>query len=80
MNNENIYQALGTFLDAMRPFLNSESLKINRNAFVETWATGLPAFTYLQFQRIGYFNVDPDSTPLHPVFNSTVGLKDSKGK
>lgn len=67
-------------IDAMRPFLNSESLKINRNAFVETWATGLPAFTYLQFQRIGYFNVDPDSTPLHPVFNSTVGLKDSKGK
>jgi glutaminyl-tRNA synthetase len=31
--------------------------------------------SYLQFQRIGYFNVDPDSTPEHPVFNKTVGLK-----
>ena len=64
----------------MRPFLNPDSLTVNRQAFVETWATHLPAFSYLQFQRIGYFNVDPDSTPQHPVFNSTVGLKDSKGK
>ena len=67
-------------IDAMRPFLNPDSLTVNRQAFVETWATHLPAFSYLQFQRIGYFNVDPDSTPQHPVFNSTVGLKDSKGK
>jgi len=30
-----------------------------------------------QFQRIGYFNVDKDSTPDHLVFNRTVSLKDS---
>jgi glutaminyl-tRNA synthetase len=35
----------------------------------------MPALTYLQFQRIGYFNVDPDSTPEKPVFNKTVGLR-----
>lgn len=67
-------------IDAMRPFINPNSLNINKNAYVEKYATELPAFSYLQFQRIGYFNVDPDSTTEHPVFNSTVGLKDSKGK
>ena len=62
----------------MRPFLNPDSLRINRNAFVEEYAAGLPAFSYLQFQRIGYYNVDTDSTPQHPVFNKTVGLRESK--
>lgn len=67
-------------IDAMRPFLNPNSLSINNNAYVEKYATTLPHYSYLQFQRTGYFNVDPDSTAEHPVFNSTVGLKDSKGK
>ena len=62
-------------IDAMRPFLNPESLIINKNAFIEEFAKGLPALSYLQFQRIGYYNVDPDSTPEHLVFNKTVGLK-----
>ena len=35
---------------------------------------------YLQFQRIGYFMADTDSTPEHPVFNKTVGLKDTWAK
>lgn len=67
-------------IDAMRPFLNPNSLNVNKHAFVEKFAAALPHLSYLQFQRIGYFNVDTDSTPEHPVFNSTVGLKDSKGK
>jgi len=67
-------------IEAMRPFLNPNSLSINKNAFVEKYAAALPALTHLQFQRTGYFNVDPDSTPEKPVFNSTVGLKESKGK
>ena len=67
-------------IDAMRPFLNPDSLSVNTHAFVEEYAAQLPALSYLQFQRTGYFNVDPDSTPEHPVFNSTVGLKDNKGK
>ena len=40
----------------------------------------MPALSYLQFQRIGYFNIDKDSTPGHLVFNRTVGLKDTWGK
>ncbi len=67
-------------IDAMRPFINPNSLHINKKAFVEKFAAELPALSYLQFQRIGYFNVDPDSTTDKPVFNSTVGLKDSKDK
>ena len=64
-------------IDAMRPFLNPDSLRINKNAYVEEYAATLPALSYLQFQRIGYYNVDPDSTPAHPVFNRTVGLKEA---
>ncbi|MCD8289520.1 MAG: glutamine--tRNA ligase/YqeY domain fusion protein [Prevotella sp.] len=67
-------------IEAMRPFINSASLEVNTRALVEEYAATLPPLTYLQFQRIGYFNVDPDTSPAHPVFNSTVGLKDSKGK
>ncbi len=67
-------------IDAMRPFLNPQSLVINKNAFVEPFAASLNPLSYLQFQRIGYYNVDLDSTPEKPVFNLTVGLKDSKGK
>ena len=37
----------------------------------------MPALTNLQFLRLGYFNVDPDSKPGKPVFNKSVGLKDS---
>jgi glutaminyl-tRNA synthetase len=65
-------------IDAMRPFLNPDSLRVNKNAFIEEWAATLPHFSYLQFQRIGYYNVDTDSTPEHPVFNKTVGLRDTK--
>ena len=65
-------------IEAMRPFLNPDSLKINHNAFVEEYVATLPALSYLQFQRIGYYNVDPDSAPGRPVFNKTVGLRDSK--
>ena len=64
-------------IESMRPFLNPDSLHIQKG-YVEDWAAQQPALTYLQFQRIGYFNVDPDSTPEHPVFNKTVGLKEKK--
>ncbi len=67
-------------IEAMRPFINPNSLSVNISAYVEAYAATLPHYSYLQFQRIGYYNVDPDSTPDKPVFNSTVNLKDSKGK
>ena len=67
-------------IDAMHPFLNPNSLSVNKNAYVEKFVQELPQLSYLQFNRIGYFNIDTDSTPDHLVFNSTVGLKESKGK
>ncbi len=63
-------------IEAMRPFLNPNSLEIKK-AYVEKWLATRKPMDYLQFQRIGYYNVDPDSTPEHLVFNRTVGLTDA---
>ena len=66
-------------IEAMRPFLNPDSLEIKK-AFVEKWCATRKPLDYLQFQRIGYYTVDYDSTPEHLVFNRTVTLKDSWAK
>ena len=64
-----------------RDLLNPESLKIRENAKIEPWlAERLKAGDHYQFQRLGYYSVDPDTTPDKPVFNKTVGLKDSWAK
>lgn len=60
--------------------LNQDSLKIIDNCYVENYLTEKKPGEYLQFQRIGYFVLDPDSTPEHLVFNKTVGLKDTWAK
>jgi len=44
---------------------------------VEPFLKEKKAGDFLQFQRIGYFTIDLDSTANHLVFNKTVGLKDS---
>ena len=62
---------------AMRQIINPDSLHVLKGCYIEPFAATMKALSYLQFQRIGYFNVDPDSTPEHPVFNKTVGLKDT---
>ena len=62
---------------AMRQMINPDSLTVLKHCYVEPFAATLPPLSYLQFQRIGYFNVDTDSTAQHPVFNKTVGLKDT---
>lgn len=62
-----------------REMLNPDSLKI-ANAFIEPWLTNAQPLLNFQFQRIGYFNVDPDSTADKMVFNRTVSLKDSWAK
>ena len=67
-------------IDAMRAMMNPDNLRVLTNSYVEPFATQLQPLSYLQFQRIGYFNFDPDSTPEKPIFNRTVGLKDSKNK
>ena len=63
-----------------RELLNPDSLKIHENCYVENYLSSVKPGQYLQFQRIGYFMMDPDSTAEHLVFNKTVGLKDSWNK
>ena len=62
---------------AMRQMINPDSLTILHDCYVEPYAATMQPLSYLQFQRIGYFNVDTDSTASAPVFNKTVGLKDT---
>ena len=63
-----------------RELLNPDSLTVLDNCYVEEYAATMRPGDYLQFQRIGYFMADTDSTPEHPVFNKTVGLKDTWAK
>lgn len=64
-----------------RDLLNPESLKVRENVKVEPWlAEHAKAGDHYQFQRLGYYTVDPDSTPEKLVFNKTVGLKDTWAK
>jgi glutaminyl-tRNA synthetase len=60
-----------------RTFLNPHSLDRVRGCKLEPSLASLPEGTRVQFERLGYFCVDPDSTPGAPVFNRTVTLKDS---
>lgn len=63
-----------------RELLNPDSLKVLTNCYVEQYLQEKQAGDFLQFQRIGYFTIDLDSTPDHLVFNKTVGLKDTWAK
>ena len=67
-------------LEAMKEIINPNSLEIRKNCYVEKFVATLPKLSYLQFQRIGYFNIDSESTPDNVVFNRTVGLKDTWSK
>ena len=60
---------------AMKQMINPDSLHVLKHCFVEEFVRQMSPLSYLQFQRIGYFNVDPESTPDHLIFNKTVGLK-----
>ena len=66
--------------EAMKEIINPDSLKVLPNCYIEKFAATLPPLSYLQFQRIGYFNIDKESTPDKLIFNRTVGLKDTWGK
>ena len=65
---------------AMKQMINPDSLNVNKNCYIEPYAAKMKPGQYLQFQRIGYFMADPDTTPDNPVFNKTVGLKDTWSK
>ncbi len=63
-----------------RELLNPKSLHVFDNCYVERFAATMKPGQYLQFQRTGYFMADPDTTDSAPVFNKTVGLKDTWAK
>ena len=67
-------------VSAMKQMINPDSLNVNKNCYIEPYAAKMKPGQYLQFQRIGYFMADPDTTPDNPVFNKTVGLKDTWAK
>ena len=60
--------------------LNPHSLEVLTDAKVEPSIRLTAAGTRYQFLRVGYFVVDPDTTPDHIVFNRIVGLKDTWSK
>lgn len=60
--------------------LNPDSLHVSDSCYVEQYAAERKPGEYLQFIRMGYFMADADGTPAHPVFNKTVGLKDTWAK
>ena len=64
------------FIDALNP----HSLEILTDAKIEPSVRLTAAGVHYQFLRVGYFVVDPDTTPDHIVFNRIVGLKDSWSK
>lgn len=63
-----------------KDFINPESLKILSNCKLEPSLKDANLEDKFQFQRIGYFSVDMDSTPEKLIFNRTVPLKDSWAK
>ena len=67
-------------LTAMKEMINPDSLKVLNDCYVEKYLATRKPLDYLQFQRIGYFNIDPDSTTEKLIFNRTVSLKDTWNK
>lgn len=63
-----------------RELLNPDSLTVLTDCYVEKYLTEKKPGDFLQFQRIGYFTMDKDSTAEKMVFNRTVGLKDTWAK
>jgi len=60
--------------------LNPDSLEILTDALAEPALADAKVGEAIQFERTGYFAADPDSQPVRPVFNRTVGLRDTWAK
>ena len=73
--NETVESASGDFMDRVNP----DSLKVQRG-FCEPCIADSKVGESFQFLRMGYFCKDKDSTEALPVYNRTVGLKDSWAK
>ena len=66
----------GSFLEDLNP----ASLEVVTDAKLEPALAAAASGTSFQFERLGYFCVDPDTAPGRPVFNRTVGLRDTWAK
>jgi glutaminyl-tRNA synthetase len=81
-----LYETLFSVEDPMRQaaaehrdqstYLNPDSRRVLRDCRVEPGLANVEVGTALQFERLGYFAVDPDTKPGAPVFNRTVTLRD----
>ena len=61
--------------------INPDSVEIRSNAWIEPSLLEGELGQTFQFERLGYFSIDPkDSSAGRPVFNRTVGLRDSWAK
>ena len=68
--------ASGDYLDN----INQESFNVLTDCMLEPALAAAPVGGTLQFERLGYYCADPDGTPERPVFNQTVGLRDTWAK
>jgi glutaminyl-tRNA synthetase len=60
-----------------KSYLNPHSLDVVRGCKVEPGLEASAPLSMFQFERLGYFCVDPDTTPGHLVFNRTASLRDT---
>lgn len=67
-------------VEAMQKMKNPNSLEVRPVCYVENFLADTKPMDHYQFQRIGYFCTDKDSTPEHIIFNRTVSLKDNWSK
>jgi glutaminyl-tRNA synthetase len=66
----------GSFLDNLNP----DSLEVAATAYAEPCLASAKSGDFFQFERVGYFVRDPDTSDGKPVFNRSVGLRDSWAK
>jgi glutaminyl-tRNA synthetase len=63
-----------------KEFMNHDSLQVLPKCYIEPFVKDSKVLDHFQFERLGYFNIDPDSSPEKLVFNRTVQLKDTWAK
>ena len=80
---DRLFRDTNPLSDGSKDFLeliNPDSKAVITNSKVEPGLISATTGKSFQFERVGYFCVDPESTPSHLVFNRTVELRDSWGK
>lgn len=63
-----------------KEFLNPHSLEVVPNCMAEPAIRKLKSYDRFQFERLGYFCIDPDTTPQRLIINRTVELRDTWAK